>query len=333
MVPGLIRKDNWLSVVLFIKVVFQTMLIRATILTISLNCLVFSQSDQSVYNIDRGITNDETQYLQNSSPDGEYVYVPNWHEFVTNTPSNMFSVVSSSFTSENLPALGYISAVTTALVITDAQTHSAVKTFFKNNKSLKNFGKYAVYMGDAKVEFGIGGLFALYGGIFGDNLALRTGLQCTEAIISNGIMVQLLKRITGRESPLKASSGSGIWQFFPNVKKYQKNQPQYYSFPSGHLSTLMAAITVISENYPESNYIKPVGYSLMGILGVGLVAKDMHWFSDFPLAMALGYEFGKIITSRNISVQESKETHNNLNISFMPVFLTKGGGINMLISF
>jgi len=245
----------------------------------------------------------------------------------------MFNVVSSSFTSENLPALGYISAVTTALVITDAQTHSVVKKFFKNNKSLKNFGKYSVYIGDAKVEFGIGGLFALYGGIFSDNLALRTGLQCTEAIIGNGIMVQLLKRITGRESPLKASSGSGIWQFFPNVKKYQKNQPQYYSFPSGHLSTIMAAITVISENYPQSIYIKPVGYSLMGILGVGLVAKDMHWFSDFPLACGIGYEFGKIITSRNISVQDSKETSNNINISFMPVFLTKGGGINMLMSF
>src|SRR5664280_1457142 len=108
------------------------MLIRVTILTISLNCLVFSQSDQTIYSIDRGITNDETQYLQNSSTDGEDVYMPNWHEFVTNTPSNMFSVVSSSFTSENLPALGYISAITTALVITDAQTHSAVKTFFKN---------------------------------------------------------------------------------------------------------------------------------------------------------------------------------------------------------
>jgi hypothetical protein len=245
----------------------------------------------------------------------------------------MFGVISNSFTSENLHVLGYISTLTTALVITDPQTHSAVKTFFRNNKSLKNFGKYAVYMGDAKVEFGIGGLFALYGGVFGDNLALRTGLQCTEAVISNGIMVQLLKRITGRESPLKASSGSGIWQFFPNVTKYQKNQPQYYSFPSGHLSTAMAAVTVISENYPESNYIKPVGYSLMGILGVGLVAKDMHWFSDFPLACGLGYEFGKIITARNISVQESKETYNNLNVSFMPVFLTKGGGIDMLMSF
>ena len=309
------------------------MLIRIIILIVLINCLVFSQSDQSVYNTEPGIINNKIGSLQNPSPDIDYVYVPRWHEFVTNTPSNMFGVISNSFTSENLHVLGYISTLTTALVITDPQTHSAVKTFFRNNKSLKNFGKYAVYMGDAKVEFGIGGLFALYGGVFGDNLALRTGLQCTEAVISNGIMVQLLKRITGRESPLKASSGSGIWQFFPNVTKYQKNQPQYYSFPSGHLSTAMAAVTVISENYPESNYIKPVGYSLMGILGVGLVAKDMHWFSGFPLACGLGYEFGKIITARNISVQESKETYNNLNVSFMPVFLTKGGGIDMLMSF
>ena|ERR1035438_6712468 len=307
--------------------------IRIIVLILFINCLVFSQSDQSVYSIDHGITNNETQYLQNSSSDIEYVYMPNWHEFITNTPSNMFNVVSNSFTSENLPVLGYISAITTALVISDAQTHSAVKTFFNNNKPLKNFGKYAVYMGDGRVEFGIGGLFALYGGVFGDNLALRTGLQCTEAIISNGIMVQLLKRISGRESPLKATSGSGIWQFFPNIKKYQKNQPQYYSFPSGHLSTLMAAVTVISENYPESNYIKPLGYSLMGILGVGLVAKDMHWFSDFPLAMAIGYEFGKIVTSRNSPMEERKEISSDVNISFMPVFLTKGGGINMLMSF
>lgn len=309
------------------------MLIRATLLTIFLNCLVFSQSEKFVYNADSGIPGNKTEYLQDPSSDAEYVYVPNWHEFITNTPSNMFGVVSNSFTSENLPVLGYLGALTTALVITDPVTHSAVKTFFKNNKPLKNFGNYAVYIGDGRVEFGIGALFALYGGIFGDNRALRTGLQCTEAIISNGIMVQLLKRITGRESPLTASSSSGTWRFFPNVIKYQKNQPKYYSFPSGHLSTIMTAITVISENYPESNYIKPVGYSLMGILGVGLVSKDMHWFSDFPLAMALGYEFGKIVTLRNFSMEEKKETSGNVNFSFMPVFLTKGGGINLLMSF
>ena len=309
------------------------MLIHAVILIIVLNCLVFSQSEETVYNSNPGILDNKMEYLHNPSPDIQKVYVPKWHEFITNTPSNMFGVVRNSFTSDNLPVLGYISALTTALVITDAQTHSAVKTFFKNNKSLGNYTKYGVDIGDGKINFGIGGLFALYWFAFSDNRALRTGLQCTEALISNGIMVQLLKRITGRESPVSSSSKSGTWRFFTNVKKYQKNQPKYYSFPSGHLSAAMATLTVIAQNYPESNYVRPVGYSLIGLLGVGLVSKDMHWFSDFPLAYALGYEVGKIITSRNSSMEERKESSNNVNISFMPIFLTGGGGINMLMSF
>ena len=309
------------------------MTLQIALIIVFISCLVYSQSDQSVYMSDLPIINNEIVFLENPSPYIEKTYVPNWHEFVTNTPSNMVGVLSNSFTSDNLPVLGYISAMTTALVITDARTHSAVKTFFKNNKQLNNYTKYGVDIGDGRVNFGIGSLFALYGLTFSDNRALRTGLQCTEALISNGIMVQLLKRITGRESPVSSSSKSGTWRFFTNIKKYQKNQPKYYSFPSGHLSTAMATLTVISQNYPESNYVRPVGYSLVGLLGVGLVSKDMHWFSDFPLAYALGYEVGKIITSRNSSIEERKESSNIVNISFMPVFLTGGGGINMLMSF
>jgi hypothetical protein len=146
-------------------------------------------------------------------------------------------------------------------------------------------------------------------------------------------MVQLLKRMTGRESPLTASSKSGTWRFFPNIVKYQKDQPKYYSFPSGHLSTAIATLTVIAENYPESNYVKPIGYSVIGLLGVGLVAKDMHWFSDFPLAAALGYEVGKIITSRNNPMEPRHQSTNDVSFSFMPVFLTGGAGVDFLLSF
>lgn len=311
------------------------MLLRLIILSFFLNCMVFSQSDVAVYpNKPVVLDNENGGYMQQSSQcDNQAIYVPNWHEFITNTPSNLLGVVTNSFSSDNLPAIGYISAMTMALVITDAKTHTAVKTFFKDTPSLKNYGKYTVIMGDGRVEFGIGGLFALYGLAFEDNLALRTGLQCTEAIISNGIMVQLLKRMTGRESPLTASSPSGTWRFFPNLKQYQKDQPKYYSFPSGHLSTAITTLTVISENYPESNFIKPIGYSLVGLLGVGLVSKDMHWFSDFPLAAALGYEVGKIITSRNNPMELKQETSENISFSFMPVFLTGGGGVNLLMSF
>jgi hypothetical protein len=309
------------------------MLFRLIILSVLCNCFVFSQSEETTYNSDPIGFDNEVGNIQTSSTNIQMTYVPKWHEFITNAPSNMFGVVTNSLTSDNLPAIGIISAITTALVLTDAQTHSAVKSFFRNTPPLKNYGKYTVYLGDGKVEFGVGGLFALYGLAFDDDRALRTGLQCTEALISNGIMVQLLKRITGRESPLVASSKSGTWRFFPNIIKYQKNQPRYYSFPSGHLSTAIATLTVISENYPEVGFIKPVGYSIVGLLGVGLVAKDMHWFSDFPLAAVIGYEFGKIITSRNSTMEQRIENSRNVDFSFMPVILNGGAGVDFLLSF
>ena len=309
------------------------MTIQIILLIVFINCLVFSQSDHSVYNTDPGFAKNESEYLQNPSPDLEKINDPNWHEFVTNTPLNIYGAMSNSFTSDNLPVLGYLSALTTALILTDGQTHATIKTLFRNNKSLNNYSIYALDIGDGKINFGIGALFTLYGVTCSDNLAFRTGLQCNEALITNGITVQLLKRITGRESPLSASSKSGTWRFLTNIKKYQKNQPKYYSFPSGYLSTAMTTITVIADDYPGAIYIKPIGYSLTGLLGISLVFKDMHWFSDFPLAYALGYEFGKIITSHNNSSKEGNPTSHNVNISFIPVFLTNGGGINMLMSF
>ena len=306
---------------------------KISLLFILFNCLLLAQADNIVYETDSVLINNAVQFQNNASPDIAEITLPKWYEPVTNVPLNMYRVVGNSFTTNNLPVLGYISALTTVLVLTDAQTHSSIQSVFRNNSSLKNYPRYTVYLGDGKINLGIAGLFSLYGLTFSDDRALRTGMQCFGAIIGNGIFVQLLKRITGRESPLTASSKSGTWRFFPNIIKYQKDQPKYYSFPSGHLSTAIATITVIADNYPESSYIKPVGYSMAGLLALGLVSKDMHWLSDFPLAVAIGYEFGKIITSQNNVTGEGKESSGNLNLSIMPIFLSRGGGIDMLISF
>ena len=37
----------------------------------------------------------------------------------------------------------------------------------------------------------------------------------------------------------------------------------------------------------------------MAWISVGLVATSIHWVSDFPIALALGYSFGKIVTRGN----------------------------------
>lgn len=73
---------------------------------------------------------------------------------------------------------------------------------------------------------------------------------------------------------------------------------KYDAFPSGHLSTAMVAVTVISSNYPEYTFMKPLGYTLMSALTFQMVNNGGHWYSDYPLAIAMGWMFGKIAVDR-----------------------------------
>ena len=101
---------------------------------------------------------------------------------------------------------------------------------------------------------------------------------------------------------------AGDWHPFPNPGKYQKSVSNYDAFPSGHLATAMATITILAGNYPDNKYIKPVGYSLMGLLGYAMLNNGVHWISDYPLAIAIGYTCGKIAVSRRPSGDSENRT-------------------------
>jgi len=90
----------------------------------------------------------------------------------------------------------------------------------------------------------------------------------------------------------------GDWHPFPNPAKYQKKVSNFDAFPSGHMATAMATLTVLLSNYPDNKYIKPVGYSLLGVLGFAMINNGVHWISDYPLGLAIGYTCGKIVSAR-----------------------------------
>lgn len=141
--------------------------------------------------------------------------------------------------------------------------------------------------------------FFLSWGLLGDQRALRTSLQIGRGIISSGMIVQLMKRATGRESPNKQSEHRGKWQGYPGESKYRSDVARYDAVPSGHLQSAMVTFLVIAENYPEQKWIPWVGWPLMGIFSYSLVATDLHWWSDFPIAAYLAFRFSKIITRKN----------------------------------
>ena len=157
-----------------------------------------------------------------------------------------------------------------------------------------NLNSTFYYIGDGWTHLTIATSFWVYGGVKKDNRALQTSSQLGEAIFSTGLVVQALKRLTGRQSPYVATKDRGEWHLFPSYNRYQNFVPNYDAYPTGHLATAMATITVIADNYPEYRFIRPVGYSLMGLLGYSMLNNGVHWASDYPIGIALGYAFGKI---------------------------------------
>jgi hypothetical protein len=164
-----------------------------------------------------------------------------------------------------------------------------------------NAGIY--FLGNGLTTLIIGGGFYTAGKINNDYRALNTANELVEVLISVGVTTQTLKRITGRQSPTAAiddGNPGGHWTPFPSFKSYQTNTPNYDAMPSGHIATFMATITVIATNYPEVKWIKPVGYSLMGILAFEMVSSRVHWVSDYPIGLLIGYAIGKNAANRRI---------------------------------
>ena len=239
-----------------------------------------------------------------------------WHQMFTGLPYDYISFFQNSFNVKKIPIFLTIGALTGTFMLIDQQGWKYNSLLFHESSAVRNISSLMINVGDGRYQFISAALFAVPGIAFHDKVALKTASNITEAVISTGLFVQILKRMTGRQSPSASTENGGDWDPFPSIKQYQKNQPAYYSFPSGHLSTATAVITVIANNYPNLKWIKPVGYSLLGMLSFSLVNEGMHWFSDFPLAFFLGYTFGNIIApAGKITNQETSSSIPHLIVS------------------
>ena len=163
------------------------------------------------------------------------------------------------------------------------------------------------FIGNGTTFIIISGGMATYGLITGDYRAKSTAMQILESIIVSGAFVQPIKRLTGRESPfITANDGRwhSHWTFAPSFKAYQEDTPHYDAMPSGHLTTAMSALTVIAENYPDYKWIKPVGYTALGLMCYEMMQSKVHWASDYPIALFMGYLIGKNIAKSRIETSD-----------------------------
>ena len=256
-----------------------------------------------------------------------------WYSMITNIPGDWVTYYKQEIQPTSIPVFLGLGVLTAGLIVTDDATYEVSDRWYKNSKTVSDVSDFFVSLGDGKSQFALAGLFAAYGLVSDDHKALRTGSQIVQAVLASGAVVQLLKHVTGRESPFVRSSATGIWRFFPNQLDYLKHVPAYDAFPSGHICTALATVIVIAENYPETKWIRPVGYVVSGLVGIGMVNRGIHWYSDYPLGLALGYAFGMIAAHPDgITVSESTDA-NKAHVSVVPTMGEQGVGLSMSIVF
>ncbi|MGE5431544.1 MAG: phosphatase PAP2 family protein [Syntrophomonadaceae bacterium] len=256
-----------------------------------------------------------------------------WHQMITRIPEDYYSFFKTSFTSRSLPVLAGIAALTGVLMVVDEPLGSWSHSLVHRSANYSGFSRVMVETGDGRYHFIFSGALAIYGISAGDSRALKTASNLAEGIIASGILVQLLKRLTGRQSPEASQNDSGEWRLLPNPSKYQKNQPKYYAFPSGHITTASLTVTVLANSYPEIKWIRPVGYALVGGLGLGLMSRGMHWVSDLPLGILLGYAFGNIVAPEKAIAGSSQKDPSKGGLSVIPLYSPSSYSLALIYSF
>jgi hypothetical protein len=258
--------------------------------------------------------------------------MPKWYSMVTNLPSDMLTFYHQEFTKDNIPKYLGIAVLTAGLIMTDESTWRESERFYNRTPFNKSFSDFFTEMGDGRTQFGLAAVFGAYGFIAKDNRAVRTASQIVEAVLASGAVVQVIKHLTGRESPFVETRAGGAWRFFPNQIEYHKHVPAYDAYPSGHICTSMAAFIVISENYPEIKWLEPASFVLAGFIGFGMANKGIHWYSDYPLGVALGYIFGKIV-AHPVYLTKPVSSDKKESLSIMPYFNGISKGLSFSYSF
>ncbi len=277
------------------------------------------------------IINDTQTFQINAGT--KYLYQkPKPFEFIKNGLMNIGTLSTMAVQKENMGNLGMVAASTLLMISLDQQIvdeaknagrklnisgDNYLKTYVAVNdfpifQGPTNLGSSLYFLGDGWTHSAIAFSFLGFGLFKNDYRALQTFNQIAEGMIATGSTTQFLKHITGRESPFVATAPGGKWDFFPDQVEYHKHVPQYDAYPSGHLATAMMTYTVIKENYPEKRYVRPIGLTLLTLLSFQMLNNEVHWISDYPLALIMGYASAKTAVNRGRKVVTNEDNSNDM---------------------
>ena len=228
--------------------------------------------------------------------------------WLTNIPGDWVAASKTIFSKESITPFLWVVGSTAVLMNQDYELYIPLKKAYQRDKTFYDASNFGWEVGKGGSEIALGGGFLLSGIIWKNHKAVRTASQIAEVVLATGVTTQVLKHMTGRESPSVAiSPKTGMWRFFLSPKTYSHRVSAHDAYPSGHLATTIATANVIMNNYPDQKWIPYVAYPVIGFVAVSMVSTGGHWWSDYPLSIFLGYHMAKAVTRHNPEMQSKAE--------------------------
>lgn len=264
-----------------------------------------------------------------------------FRQIFTEVPASSKLFLRKSYSKESLPYWGVILGSTGVLYHYDEQIysdlqkrgrdwgignedHTSSALTISGHELIRvptDTGSFMYFLGDGWMHAGIGAGFLATGGLTENNYTYNTGIMLWHGIIVSTIFNQTLKRSFGRESPEVSTSNRGSWNLFPSFNDYNSKTASFDAMPSGHVMTATLTFTILSERYPEYNsYLYPIYGVWVSALMFQMVNNGVHWASDYPLGIAMGYLAGKLSTQMGKKAEASESTDASTGWMILPTF-------------
>lgn len=145
----------------------------------------------------------------------------------------------------------------------------------------------------------------LLGASIKDEKLLQTSLMASQAYITSGIWMRLIKILTGRERPLadytisKKEGGTwyGPFAMYDQDLAARKPVSAFDAFPSGHTATAFSIATVFASEYKDNKAVPFICYSAASLVGISRLTEHEHWASDVFVGGLVGYLCGKQVVN------------------------------------
>ena len=194
--------------------------------------------------------------------------------------------------------LGEFTAITVACSFADEPIQQSALRLKSKQTSLNDISKGLSDFGGIYEIFTVAGIGA-YGLISSNNKLVTTTLLASQAYITGGTIMTLLKFLTGRTRPSYYPAGVEAEPRFLRPFHRKLNDAngtnENSSFPSGHATVAFAVATVFATEYKDKPWVPIISYTTASLIGASRITENKHWITDVIVGTALGYVTGKLV--------------------------------------